>query len=412
MKSFASPRPSAVVFRRTAVHAVGRAGTVHPRNVPLVRSGQGCAATHNGDDASAKTQESDGRCLEVFHQWPQWMHKAARVLGACAVAVALSAGTPFAAEAARSGGRIGGGGFNSSRSYSAPRSGAGMRSYGRSGSSSFGYNGYRSVPRPRSAPGGSAIIVTPSPSFGYGVPAPGYGYGYNSGYAPPLRSDSDSLTPLLLTGVALYVAYMASTTIFSRADADMDHADRLTQPVSVVKHQVALLGSARELQQDLNRLAASLDTSTSRGLHELLQETVLSLHRNPQYAVYGKTELKKARSVASAEAQFNQLSMAERGKFQRETLSNYSGRKSHHRVDSAVNGNNELIVVTVLAAVDGKLDLSDSKDGPSMRENLARLGSVPANQLLALEVLWTPQAEGDFFTRDELVTDYPTLNML
>ena len=57
--------------------------------------------------------------------------------------------------------------------------------------------------------------------------------------------------------------------------------------MSVVKMQVGLLGTARDLQQDLNRMANKLDTSTSRGLHYLLQETVLALQRNPQYAAYG-----------------------------------------------------------------------------------------------------------------------------
>ena len=33
-------------------------------------------------------------------------------------------------------------------------------------------------------------------------------------------------------------------------------------------------------------------------------------------------------------------------------------------------------------------------------------------QVLAVEVLWTPQEEGDTFTRDELMTDYPKLNTL
>ena len=33
-------------------------------------------------------------------------------------------------------------------------------------------------------------------------------------------------------------------------------------------------------------------------------------------------------------------------------------------------------------------------------------------QVLAVEVLWTPQDEGDYFTRDDLATDFPNLNTL
>lgn len=61
--------------------------------------------------------------------------------------------------------------------------------------------------------------------------------------------------------------------------------------MSVIKLQVGLLGSARELQRDLNRMGNTLDTSTPQGLHYLLQETVLALRRNPQYAMYGMPPL-------------------------------------------------------------------------------------------------------------------------
>ena len=33
-------------------------------------------------------------------------------------------------------------------------------------------------------------------------------------------------------------------------------------------------------------------------------------------------------------------------------------------------------------------------------------------QILAVEVMWTPQDEKDSYTRDELFLDYPTLNTL
>ncbi len=33
-------------------------------------------------------------------------------------------------------------------------------------------------------------------------------------------------------------------------------------------------------------------------------------------------------------------------------------------------------------------------------------------QVMAVEVLWTPQDEDDYYTRDELFMDYPTLNTL
>ena len=104
--------------------------------------------------------------------------------------------------------------------------------------------------------------------------------------------------------------------------------------------------------------------------------------------------------------------MAERGKFERETLSNFGGRTNRSVHKASGDGMNELIVVTVIAAIDGKVTPAPVNDVQGLKENLTLLGSVPADRLLALEVLWTPQDENDYFTKDELVTDYPTLNML
>lgn len=70
-------------------------------------------------------------------------------------------------------------------------------------------------------------------------------------------------------------------------DTYVDEGDPDNDPMSVIKLQVGLLGSARELQRDLNRMGNTLDTSSPQGLHYLLQETVLALRRNPQYAMYG-----------------------------------------------------------------------------------------------------------------------------
>jgi uncharacterized membrane protein len=40
------------------------------------------------------------------------------------------------------------------------------------------------------------------------------------------------------------------------------------------------------------------------------------------------------------------------------------------------------------------------------------LGAIRVDALQAVEVLWTPQEEGDTLTEDELLSDYPQLNIL
>ena len=47
-----------------------------------------------------------------------------------------------------------------------------------------------------------------------------------------------------------------------------------------------------------------------------------------------------------------------------------------------------------------------------LKAGLEALGGLGAEQVLAVEVLWTPSDERDVFTRDDIMTDYPTLKTL
>ncbi|GFH26446.1 plant/F20D21-34 protein, partial [Haematococcus lacustris] len=95
-------------------------------------------------------------------------------------------------------------------------------------------------------------------------------------------------------------------------------------PVTVARLQVGLLGLARGLKSDLDQLATRADTSSTPGLHLVLQ----------------------VRSVAD------------------------------------------------------------------LRTALTRLGSVTPGNLMAVEVLWTPQADDDSLTQQEVATQYPGLTPL
>lgn len=77
----------------------------------------------------------------------------------------------------------------------------------------------------------------------------------------------------------------------------------------MVKIQIGLLGLARDLQLDLEKIADKADTSSPEGLHYVLEETVLALLRNPEYCVYGYATSNSARGPEEAEDLFNEMSM-------------------------------------------------------------------------------------------------------
>jgi uncharacterized membrane protein len=66
----------------------------------------------------------------------------------------------------------------------------------------------------------------------------------------------------------------------------------------------------------------------------------------------------------------------------------------------------------LLAATLGRFEIPAINTTDDLRQALRQLGSIPGEQLLAIEVLWTPQAEGDTLTSDDLLAEYPDLKVV
>jgi uncharacterized membrane protein len=291
----------------------------------------------------------------------------------------LTFGSASSALAARSGGRIGGGSFRApSRSYSAP-----SRTYTGGG---YGFGG----------------------GFGFPFLLPFFGFGGGFG---------GLFTILIFVAIANFLMQ----TVRRLNDGDGEMLTGSSNPTaSVAQVQVGLLADARSLQTDLDRIAQTSDPSTGAGRAQILQEATLSLLRHPEYWVYGSTESSPGR-LDTAEAKFNQFSIAERSKFTEETLSNYNNQLKQAESKGALPGDatdelaqasGEYIVVTLVAATLGKLELPTINGSQDLRRALSQIGSLGEENLLAIEVLWTPQASGDTLTSDDILAAYPNLKLV
>lgn len=269
------------------------------------------------------------------------------------------------ALAARSGGRIGGGGFRApSRSAPAPRGGT-------------------------RGPGGGFGFPFLLPFFGFG------GFG-------------SIFTILIFFAVANFLVRSFQNAGFGGGDGMATANPKVT----VTKVQVGLLAQAKELQQELNDLAQRADTATASGRGMVLQEATLALLRHPEYWVYAKTESNLSK-LEAAESQFNRFALSERSKYSEETLSNVEGLSRKEETE-ATSGElpAEYIVVTILAGIQGKTDIPNTNSADDLRQALRQLGSIGSENLLAVEVIWTPQAEGDTLSNDDLLATYPDLQRL
>jgi uncharacterized membrane protein len=192
-------------------------------------------------------------------------------------------------------------------------------------------------------------------------------------------------------------------------------AQAVDGPVTVAQMQLGLLATARDLQQDLRRSARTADTGSSAGLQQVLQDTTLALLRHPDQWVYANSEVGQV-PFNAAEATFNRLSMAERSKLSSEVTTNVDGRRRAEAEATVQAGDadatNDFIAVTLLVASRRPIPLKSVDSADQLKDALRLLGAVPSSDLLALEVIWQPDAEGDVLEASELLTAYPQLRHL
>lgn len=70
----------------------------------------------------------------------------------------------------------------------------------------------------------------------------------------------------------------------------------------------------------------------------------------------------------------------------------------------------EYIVITLVVAAQGKVELPKINNQESLVKALNKLAALRQEDVMAVEVLWTPEDEDDAYSRDEMLMDYPSLN--
>ena len=150
-------------------------------------------------------------------------------------------------------------------------------------------------------------------------------------------------------------------------------------------------------------------------MQEILQETCLALLRNEDLLVYANAEQGNV-PFQAAESTFNRLSISERSKLKKESVSNFDGEvnisTASKETESESVQKNEYIAVTFLIASKKNIAVKESISFESIKDNLKDLGSTSSSELIACEIIWQPQGEREMLSSEELVISYPNLKHL
>ena len=346
-------------------------------------------------------------------------------VAAAALSLALLL-SPLSANAAMSGGRLGGSFPSQSRqSYSRPSAPSYGRGYSQGFRSGYG-SGYYSRPSITVAPfvspfgGGFSPFFSPFPRpFYYGSPG------------VITYSRGPSFLDLLVFGGISFVIFNAVRSAASGvklADSTSSWAEAasatsaLGSGTSVVQLSVALevpnRDSPTSILSVLDRLSQTARTDSRVGLQNLTNQVALELLRRKSSIVSAATRYKHHRDRTKAERDFNALSVQERGKFEQETVSKYGGvdytsGKAKTRLDQGGPASQATVaVVTLLLAIDG-----DSTKVPAINsiqdveDALRRIAadSKVDSCLQTAEILWTPEDRSETLTLRDVIADYPQL---
>lgn len=296
-----------------------------------------------------------------------------------AVGAALLLGGAQSAMAARSGGRMGG-------SVSRGGGGGGRRMGGGGG----GYGG-----------GGTTNIIM-APGMGYRP----FGYGFSPfgfGYSPFGFGGFGFFSPpswLILGGLGLLA--------FRSMRDGLETSGATGNPGAALLLQVGVNCKSRSAASMFGRmdaLAASADTSTDAGLQLLVSDTCLALLRCSADWVSARSvsETSGFGGSRDTEAQYRALLVGERAKWENEARRGGSG--------GSTLGGQTYMVVTVMALLEGGTALPQISSSADLRRALAQLASEVGKEgnLVAADVLWTPQEATDTLSREDMFAYFPEL---
>jgi uncharacterized membrane protein len=255
-----------------------------------------------------------------------------------------------------------------------------------------------------------------SPGFGFLpflLPFIGWGGGTGGGFG-----FGGIFGLLIILGIVVLVGKVLLQNLATARRYQRDRSSSTSMPLgegryAVVKCQLALLSTARSLQHDLQTYASAATTDTAAGLGAALQDVTMALMRYSDYWRSGLVQVQHAATLDDAERAFNQVVGQERAKLSEELTVNVDGvrRQSAPQASSPSNDVGQYLVVTLIVATGyPEFTAYQTPSAKDIEATLQRLGTLLTSDLLALEIMWSPENPDDTLTEDELIAEYPELS--
>lgn len=335
-------------------------------------------------------------------------------VAAFALAVAVLLGSPVPANAAMSGGRMGGS-FSRSGGSGVTRMAPSTRSYNYYGGSSY-------YSRPSAIISAPIIVpfVNPFPPVYYGGPGV---ISYSRG---PGLFDF-----LILGGIGFFIlnairsatAFGSGTlTTWTEPSSNLfssGSSSALGPGSSVIQLSIALNVPNRDDPNSIlsvfDRLARTAKTNSRVGVQNLTSQVALELLRRKSSFSGAFSRYKHFSDANQAQREFNTWSVKERSKFEKELVNKYGGVDYYADRDSSLKSNTNgatMAVVTLVLSIAGdstKVPRIQSATDVDEALRLIASNSKVDDCLTGSEILWTPEERSETLSFRDVIADYPEL---
>jgi uncharacterized membrane protein len=257
-------------------------------------------------------------------------------------------------------------------------------------------------------------------SSDYGSSSYGGSNDYSSGSSSGSSSDGGALCCIFI----FFVGLMIVMAIVGRKNAATPGRGAVQQAYSptpagggdVSAIRIALDHHARPaLQAKLDALARSGASGTKAGRVTALHEVCIELRRNQTSWLFASVDNSPVSSLAAIEQKYRQAAADARSRFRVETVRSGDGATTE-APDTTTRDRGEgpgIVVVTVVVAARREIvDVRTPDDAGALTQLLTAFGGLNAAELMGLEVIWSPSAEDDRMTVDELGRVYPEMRLI
>jgi uncharacterized membrane protein len=183
--------------------------------------------------------------------------------------------------------------------------------------------------------------------------------------------------------------------------------------IDVSMLQLAIDWRARKfVQAELAKLAREGDTASKEGRARLLQATTKALASVKLAWLYAGARNFAPMPKERAQREFTLIANDARATFRQEIVRGAAGRVVTVEAVGIRAREQEgpgVVLVSVVVASWREIFDVDATRAASIEQLIASLGRLSANDVVALAVVWTPAAEEDRMSTDELVQRHPNL---